>query len=169
MNTISELQSNIGNNENIIQKQIKYIDDLKNYSRSINQAINGKCVTGITSDYTIDDIRGNCSTSQDGACSTICGDVSFYHNKIKQGGSSYVNLSNYSSGNTSNNDYNAIMSNNREIQKLRNELDLKLKDLNGTPDSRFKTYEDAYNYELIMNVTWSILATSIIYYVFVKL
>jgi hypothetical protein len=61
------------------------------------------------------------------------------------------------------------MTNNKKIQDLRNELDLKLKDLNRTPDSRFQTYENNYNYELMMNITWSILATSIIYYVFAKL
>jgi len=65
--------------------------------------------------------------------------------------------------------YNDIMTNNKKIQDLRNELDLKLKDLNRTPDSRFQTYENNYNYELMMNITWSILATSIIYYVFAKL
>jgi hypothetical protein len=73
------------------------------------------------------------------------------------------------SNNNAESHYDDIINNNKEIQKLRNELDLKLKDLNDTSDSRFKNYKDTYNYELLLNITWSILAVSIIYFVFVKL
>ncbi len=168
--TINDLQTKYDSNRNqsnngntVIQQQINYINDLKYYINNLNQGIAQNC---IDNDYIP---KGNCNTSPSG-CSAICSNITSGYNKIKEsGGSNYVNFSSYDSGNKSNTDYDSIMGNNIEIKKLRNELDLKLKDLNKTHDSRFKNYEDNYNYELMMNITWSILATSIIYYVFVKL
>jgi hypothetical protein len=173
--TISDLQtlytnsgadSNSGNT--VIQQQINYITNLKNYIDYLNQ--------GLQINGCIDVARGtlgnatalNCNTSNI-SCNPICSNITTYYDKIKSGGTDYVNFNTYSTVESTNTNYNDIMTNNKKIQDLRNELDLKLKDLNRTPDSRFQKYEDNYNYELMMNITWSILATSIIYYVFAKL
>jgi hypothetical protein len=172
--TINDLQTKYDINRNqsysgntVIQQQINYINDLKAYINNLNQGIIKGCITSIPND--LDTIDCSYNGIHDASCNTICNNVNDYKTKIQVSGNSYVNFANYKSGNSANTDYDAIMTNNAEIKKLRNELDLKLKDLNKTSDSSFKNYEDNYNYELMMNITWSILATSIIYYVFVKL
>jgi hypothetical protein len=152
---------------NVIQQQINYIKDLKTYIDYLNQGITNKCITVSSST-----ILGNASTlncagnaSLSSLCNPICGNITTYYDKIKNGDFSIYR------GNTSLTDstlYGNIIENNKKIQDLRNELDLKLKDINRTSDSRFQNYEDKYNYEVMMNITLSILATSIIYYVFVK-
>jgi hypothetical protein len=170
MPTINDLQDKYENNTNpqttgnsVIQQQINYINDMKNYIDYLSQGIAKGCITNLS--VSLDNVTCNSGSSYDSSCTNICKNITDYKSNINNPHSNFLKYLNTSSTI----DYDAIMSNNKKIQDLRNELDLKLKDLNHTPDSRFQTYEDNYNYELMMNITWSILATSIIYYVFAKL
>lgn len=68
-----------------------------------------------------------------------------------------------------NNVYASLISRQKANAELRNELDLKLKEIyggDGTIQGDFKYKYDNTAYASIM---WSVLATSLIYYVFVKL
>jgi hypothetical protein len=160
LQTLYDKDGSPGSGNTVIQQQINYINNLKNYIDYLNQGIANRCITDLS--VTLDNV--SCSNNN-GDCNSICTNISTYKSSINSPDPKFLKYSNISSSN----DYNAIMTNNKKIQDLRNELDLKLKDLNRTPDSRFQTYENNYNYELMMNITWSILATSIIYYVFAKL
>lgn len=162
-------KNNGGNS--IITQQINYINALQTYLNTVNNAVNNNCITGGATGKTLKDLKGNCSTNTGTAtCKSICTDLSTQENAIVGNGAQYINFINdFTLTQSPAVEYGNIIANSEKIQKLRNELDLKLKDLNKTEDSRFQEYEDKYNYELMMNITWSILATSIIYFVFVKL
>ena len=67
------------------------------------------------------------------------------------------------------NNYNTLLKEYADLMNLRSNLDLKLKEIysqEGTVQGEFKTNYDSTVYASIM---WSVLATSLIYYVFVKL
>jgi len=55
-----------------------------------------------------------------------------------------------------------------KIQVLRQELDAKLKELYGTEDSIFQEEKMVYDANVYAGLLWTVLATSIIYYVFTK-
>jgi hypothetical protein len=168
---------NIGGNS-IVTQQINYINALQTYLNTVNNAVNGNCITGEYRTMSFEELKGKCSTSTGtDICKSICTDLNTQGNAIISQiggtmGAQYINFANdFSLANNPSvsGEYGNVIANSEKIQKLRSELDMKLKDLNKTPDSRFREYEDKYNYELMMNITWSILATSIIYFVFVKL
>jgi hypothetical protein len=156
----------------IITQQINYINALQTYLNTVNNAVNNNCITGGATGKTLKDLKGNCRTDSDSAtCNSICSNLSTQENAIiGPNGAQYINFNgDFTLTQSHPVEFGNIIANSEKIQKLRNELDLKLKDLNKTEDSRFQEYEDKYNYELMMNITWSILATSIIYFIFVKL
>jgi len=149
---------------------------LQTYLNTVNDAVNGNCINGDYRTMTFEKLKDNCSTNTGTArCNSICTDLNTQGNAIINPnggpiGAQYINfVGDFDVTQTPNDQYANVIANSEKIQKLRSELDMKLKDLNKTPDSRFREYEDKYNYELMMNITWSILATSIIYFVFVKL
>jgi hypothetical protein len=162
----------------IITQQINYINALQTYLNTVNNAVNGNCISGDYRTMSFEELKGNCSTSTGtDICKSICTHLTSQSDAIIRPiggtmGAQYITFANdFSLANNPkvNGEYGNVIANSEKIQKLRSELDMKLKDLNKTPDSRFREYEDKYNYELMMNITWSILATSIIYFVFVKL
>ena len=65
--------------------------------------------------------------------------------------------------------YGDIMQQYSNVLKLRNELDLKLKEINQTDDSVYNMYVSSYDSTVYTSIIWSILATSLLYYIFVKL
>ena len=56
-----------------------------------------------------------------------------------------------------------------QILKTRNELDIKMKEINRSEDSVYSMYKAKYDSTMYSSITWTILATSLIYYIFVKL
>jgi hypothetical protein len=162
--------------KSIITQQINYINALQTYLNTVNNAVNGNCITGDYRTMSFEQLKSNCSTSTGtDPCKSICSNLTSQSNAIINPnggpiGAQYINFNgDFVTTQTPAGEYGNVIANSEKIQKLRSELDMKLKDLNKTPDSRFREYEDKYNYELMMNITWSILATSIIYFVFVKL
>jgi hypothetical protein len=175
MSTITNLQTlytktgdTSSGDKTIINHQTTYITKLQSLVNAINDANNGCLKSGATLEYIKTDIDNSTSIYIDRK-SECTNKIQAISDAIQQLNDAKITFSGSFANQSPASDYNAIMENNKKIQDLRNELDLKLKDLNRTPDSRFQTYEDNYNYELMMNITWSILATSIIYYVFAKL
>jgi hypothetical protein len=165
----------IGNETTIMAKQIAYITKLREFSDLLNQASQKRCIkrTDIALNNLLNDANddANWDTITNSIdCPTLKTNVKNAGNALLNNSSLYINNSGaFNKSQTPTTYYNDIITNNAIIEDLRNELDLKLKDLNNTPDSRFREYHDNYNYELAMNITWSILATSILYYVFIKL
>jgi hypothetical protein len=162
--------------KSIITQQINYINALQTYLNTVNNAVNGNCINGDYKTMTFEQLKDNCiNNTETEPCKSICTNLTSQSNAIISPsggtmGAQYINfVGDFDVTQTHNNEYGNVIANSEKIQKLRSELDMKLKDLNKTPDSRFREYEDKYNYELMMNITWSILATSIIYFVFVKL
>ena len=156
----------------IITQQINYINALQTYLNTVNNAVNGNCISGQYRQMSFEDLKSNCSTiTGTDICKSICTNLNTQGNAIiGTSAATYINFDgDFVTTQTPIDQYANVIANSEKIQKLRSELDMKLKDLNKTPDSRFREYEDKYNYELMMNITWSILATSIIYFVFVKL
>jgi len=56
-----------------------------------------------------------------------------------------------------------------KIQTLRSELDQKLKELYNTQDSIYSEYQYQYDTSIYTTIMWTVLTTSIIYFVFIKL
>jgi len=153
-----------GSGSTIITYQTNYIQKLQDLVNAINYANTNNCFKNNPS---LQDLTSNLPNKIQNCAQQKINDIS---NAIKALDDAKITFSSaFVVTQKPNSNYDDIIANNKKIQDLRNELDLKLKDLNHTPDSRFQTYEDNYNYELMMNITWSILATSIIYYVFAKL
>ena len=162
--TLNGSVDNTPQGKTIIEHQTAYIKRLQDFIDAVDAANKKDC---FQNDPNITNINNPNSNNLKPECSA---DQTKIRNAKQALDSVSITFSNnFGKQTNATSRYNEIMQNNEKIQKLRNELDLKLKDLNGTADSRFKNYEDNYNYELFMNITWSILATSIIYYVFVKL
>jgi len=160
----------------IITQQINYINALQTYLNTVNDAVNGNCITGQYRNMTFEQLKDNCINNiESQPCQSICSNLTSQSDAIispsggKMGDKYITFTGDFETTQNPNDQYGNVIANSEKIQKLRSELDMKLKDLNKTPDSRFREYEDKYNYELMMNITWSILATSIIYFVFVKL
>lgn len=66
-------------------------------------------------------------------------------------------------------DTNALKIYHNEILKNRNELDIKMKEINRSQDSVYSMYKAKYDSTMYSSIIWTILATSLIYYIFVKL
>lgn len=58
---------------------------------------------------------------------------------------------------------------NSDVLKLRSELDAKMRELYGTPDSRMFEYKQSYDSTIYAGILWTILATTGLYFVFTKL
>jgi hypothetical protein len=71
--------------------------------------------------------------------------------------------------NTTNTTINTTKEDHEKILKLRNELDIKLKEINRSQDSVYSMYKAKYDSTMYSSIIWTILATSLIYYIFVKL
>jgi len=65
--------------------------------------------------------------------------------------------------------YNSMLSNHKSILKLRNELDVKMREINRTEDSVYSMYKANYDSTMYTSILWSVLASSLVYYIFVKL
>jgi hypothetical protein len=65
--------------------------------------------------------------------------------------------------------YKSILEKHANNTKLRSELDEKLKTINNMKNSYGDIYANQYNATIYTGILWSILATTMIYYVFVKL
>jgi hypothetical protein len=68
-----------------------------------------------------------------------------------------------------NSNYKTILETHAINTKLRSELDEKLKTINNVKNSYSDIYANQYNATIYTGILWSILATTMIYYVFVKL
>lgn len=66
-------------------------------------------------------------------------------------------------------DINTTKATHATILKLRNELDLKMKEINRSEDSVYSMYKAKYDSTMYSSIIWTILATSLLYYIFVKL
>jgi hypothetical protein len=73
----------------------------------------------------------------------------------------------------SSSDYNGrkqqIQTMHNEIMNMRNDLDIKLQQLYQTNNSILYDYKMGYDTSMYVGILWTILATSVLYYVFVKL
>ena len=67
------------------------------------------------------------------------------------------------------NNYQDILRTHARNINLRSELDEKLKTINNVKNSYSDMYANQYNATIYTGILWSILATTMIYYVFVKL
>ena len=65
--------------------------------------------------------------------------------------------------------YNSMLSNHASILKLRNELDVKMRELNRSEDSVYSIYKANFDSTMYTSILWSVLASSLVYYIFVKL
>ena len=65
--------------------------------------------------------------------------------------------------------YTTFMDTYNANKKLQDELRAKMKELNKTPDSLYAEHQSAYDSAIYMNIIATVLATSLLYFVFVKL
>lgn len=65
--------------------------------------------------------------------------------------------------------YNKLKTDYSELVKMRNELDRKLADLYGAEDSVSNMYKSQLDSTIYASLLWSTLATTLIYYIFVKM
>lgn len=68
-----------------------------------------------------------------------------------------------------NKNLNNIIQKHKDIVKLRNELDMKSGELNKLNDPFYRDFQAKYDASVYSGVLWSILASSLLYYVFTKL
>lgn len=122
------------------------------HNATTNINIRTRCTTNITSDQ-VDSAFGDVKTSADAlrTASTSIG----------------------STGGTDNEEftrkYNEILDKYSNNLKLRGELDLKLKEIFKTDDSKFNESKLQYDSAMYTGIVWTILATSCLYYVFTSL
>jgi ATP-dependent Zn protease len=64
------------------------------------------------------------------------------------------------------NEFNNVYLSNK---KLQDELRAKMKELNKTPDSLYAEHQSVYDSAIYMNIIATVLATSLLYFIFVKL
>jgi len=65
--------------------------------------------------------------------------------------------------------YNEITNNYKNVQQLRASLDLKMKDLENEDKSLSHIYQSKTDATVYAGILWTVLASSLVYYVFVKL
>ena len=65
--------------------------------------------------------------------------------------------------------YNALGVFYDNLTKVRAELDLKMKDLSNDNESMSQTYNEQLNATIYASAVWTVLASSLVYYVFVKM
>jgi hypothetical protein len=65
--------------------------------------------------------------------------------------------------------YNYILSNYNNLVNTRSKLDQQMKDIQKTSDSVYSMYKGSYDSTMYSQILLTVLATSLIYYVFVKL
>ena len=62
-----------------------------------------------------------------------------------------------------------LMNTYNDIKSLQNELHADMKELNKAPDSLYAEHQSSYDSAIYMNIIATVLATSLLYFVFVKL
>lgn len=70
---------------------------------------------------------------------------------------------------TVNTNYNSILSKYNNLVDTRSKLDQQMKDIQKTSDSVYSMYKGSYDSTMYSQILLTVLATSLIYYVFVKL
>jgi hypothetical protein len=65
--------------------------------------------------------------------------------------------------------YNNIMNSYSGVVNQRTSLDAKLQELYGAPGSINDIYSQQYDTTMYMSIVWTVLATSLLYFVFIKL
>lgn len=66
-------------------------------------------------------------------------------------------------------DYNTIMNTYNSNLALRTKLDEQLQEIYGAPGSINDIFTQQYDATMYMSIVWSVLATSLLYFVFIKL
>ena len=66
-------------------------------------------------------------------------------------------------------DISTILSKYKDMIQKRNELDLKIMELNKEDNSRFVSYKSQYDSTIYSSILVTVLATSLVYYIFIKL
>ena len=66
-------------------------------------------------------------------------------------------------------DYNNIIKNYNKLLVLRSNIDVKLQELYGMPGSMNDTFIQGYDSTMYLSVIWTVLATSMLYFIFIKL
>lgn len=65
--------------------------------------------------------------------------------------------------------YSNITSNYNNLLHMRSELDLKMKEIKQTNDSVYSMYKNSLDSTVYAGILWTVLATSLLYYVFIEL
>jgi len=95
-------------------------------------------------------------------------------NEINEARLTYTNYSDFetdvndlSTGiNSSQNEHNILLNNHSEVKKLRNELDQKMREIYEADDTDIQIMDNSSSY---ITLTWTVLAISLLYYLFRKL
>lgn len=154
---MSNIQDLFNQQNNIINSINKFNIDYTNYLSGCDKRI-------ISPDDLTKPLPAYCSTLLDNLKSTqsnILNDIYSFQNNLKN----FVPPANYNYDAS----YNELITKYNNNIKTRGSLDLKLKEIyatDGSIQSELKLNMDTSVYASIM---WSVLATSLIYYVFVKL
>jgi len=155
----------------IFELEQKVVDDLNkfystfySYWRCSNTTKNITIPSGSNMSASQLNTTYNCSNSK--TSDNVTADYNGLLNSIKQLNNALAKIkeSNYTFPGIDD-----IQTNYNNVLKLRNELDIKMADLNrlpGTPSAQYKASHDSTVYA---SIVWSVLATSLIYYVFVHL
>ena len=76
-------------------------------------------------------------------------------------------INNLSTGiNSSQNEHDTLLNNHSEVKKLRNELDQKMREIYEADDTDIQIMDNSSSY---ITLTWTVLAISLLYYLFRKL
>jgi len=112
-------------------------------------------------------LLGNLSSQ--GSCTSKLNDASNSIMKLKNAVDTLKSSLNSSETITSIPSINTLITTHNQIQNKRNELDLKMKEINHSNDSVYSMYKAKYDSTMYTSIILTILATSLIYYIFIKL
>lgn len=100
-------------------------------------------------------------------------DVKYAYNNVDKNINAFnkaiTYLNNVDSPKSYDKSYNKIKTEYNQVVNLRADLDQKMKEILGTYDSVYANNKLEYDSAIYSSILWSVLATSLIYYVFVKM
>lgn len=110
----------------------------------------------------------------DDTCADTNKSMNDLRNEINEATLTYTNYSDFETDvndlttgiNSSQNEHNALLNNHSEVKKLRNELDQKMREIYEADDTDIQIMDNSSSY---ITLTWTVLAISLLYYLFRKL
>lgn len=158
------------NGKTVFELEQQVVDDLNKFYSTFYNYLRCTATDNVNlSDnkkMTAKELGGNYNCNNPKTSDNVKNDYTTLQNSIKQLNNALAEI--HTSGYKVE-DIDKIVKNYNDVLKLRNELDIKMANLNGLPGTPYAQYKASHDSTVYASIVWSVLATSLIYYVFVHL